>query len=173
MNLSAVLTQSLAALGYELVDAKLSPQGLLRVFIDFAWEPEALPRHISVEDCEKVSRHLSFILPVENIDYARLEVSSPGLDRPLFTARDYQRFMGCEVSLKFRIATPQMGNRRKFQGILRSASNEPNAPNMSNAPKPAADRYQLMLTDEEYAIEFEISEVESARLVPQIPFKKR
>ncbi len=170
MNLSAVLTQSLAALGYELVDAKLSPQGLLRVFIDFAWEPEALPRHISVEDCEKVSRHLSFILPVENIDYARLEVSSPGLDRPLFTARDYQRFMGCEVSLKFRIATPQMGNRRKFQGILLSVSSAPDVP---NAPKSATDRYQLMLTDEEQAIEFEISEVESARLVPQIPFKKR
>jgi ribosome maturation factor RimP len=70
------LRDTLGGLGYELVDVETSRGGLLRVFIDS-------PRGITVEDCARVSNHLSRALPAEGIEYERLEVSSPGLDRPL------------------------------------------------------------------------------------------
>lgn len=63
-------------LGYELVDIERAAQGLLRVTID-------IDRGITIEDCEEVSRLLSRIYEVEDVDYARLEVGSPGTDRPL------------------------------------------------------------------------------------------
>src|SRR5688500_19308526 len=77
MDLNELLESTLAGLGYELVDLERSPRGkLLRVFID-------KPDGVSVDDCVTVSNHLSRLLAVENVDYDRLEVSSPGLDRPL------------------------------------------------------------------------------------------
>ena len=99
---------TLEGLGYELVDIESSRSGLLRIFIDS-------PRGITVEDCARVSHHLTRALTVEGIDYERLEVSSPGLDRPLKRLADYERFAGREASIKLKL--PRNGQRR-FEGRL-------------------------------------------------------
>ncbi len=104
----AIIEDTLAGMGYELVDLERALDGLLRVYID-------APPGISLDDCEKVSRQLSRVLEVEGIDYARLEVSSPGLDRPLKKAADFERFAGAEVSLRLRRA---LEGRRNFEGVL-------------------------------------------------------
>ena len=104
----AWIAQALEGLGYELVDLESSRSGLLRIFIDS-------PRGISVEDCARVSNHLTRAFAVEGIDYERLEVSSPGLDRPLKKLADYQRFAGREASVKLKL--PRDG-RRRFEGKL-------------------------------------------------------
>jgi ribosome maturation factor RimP len=110
MNLEELLTNTLPALGYELVDWELSPKGrLVRVFID-------KPDGVDVEDCARVSNHLTRLFAVENIDFDRLEVSSPGLDRPLKKPADFVRFAGAEVDL--RLHNP-VDNARKLKGILR------------------------------------------------------
>ena len=88
MDLQKLLETTLAGLGYELVDFDRSGRGrLVRVFID-------KQGGISVDDCARVSRHLTRVLAVENVGYDRLEVSSPGLDRPLKKEEDFVRFAG-------------------------------------------------------------------------------
>jgi ribosome maturation factor RimP len=110
LDLNALLERTLPALGYELVDLELSPKGrLVRVFIDKA-------SGVGVEDCARVSSHLTRLFAVENVDFDRLEVSSPGLDRPLKRAADYARFVGQEAKLTLR--EPVEGARR-LKGILR------------------------------------------------------
>jgi len=102
---------TVAGMGYELVDAQASSGGrLLRVFID-------KPGGITLEDCAAVSRQLTRVLPVEGIDFDRLEVSSPGLDRPLRKSGDFDRFAGQKAELRMR--TPDASGRRKFIGVLR------------------------------------------------------
>ncbi len=110
LDLNALLERTLPALGYELVDLELSPKGrLVRIFIDKA-------NGVDVEDCARVSSHLTRLFAVENVDFDRLEVSSPGLDRPLKRAADYARFVGQEAKLTLR--EPVEGARR-LKGILR------------------------------------------------------
>ena len=87
MDIQNILDKTLPGLGYELVDFELTAQGDLRVFID-------KPGGITVEDCATVSNHFSRVLLVEDVDYQRLEISSPGLDRPLKKAADFERFSG-------------------------------------------------------------------------------
>jgi ribosome maturation factor RimP len=108
MDLPARLEPVLAELGYELVTLERAGRGLLRIFID-------KPGGITIEDCAKVSNHLSHLFAVENIDYDRLEVSSPGIDRPLVRPQDYVRFAGEQVMLKLRVP---MDNRRRLGGQL-------------------------------------------------------
>jgi len=125
MQIVELIEQAVTGLGYELVDFEISPRArLLRIFIDrpagfVAAAPVegAAPAQggITVEDCAAVSNHLTRLFTVENIDYDRLEVSSPGMDRPLKKAADFERFAGQEVQLKLRI--PQ-GNQRNFSGTL-------------------------------------------------------
>lgn len=95
-------------LGYELVDFERSGRGLLRVFID-------KPEGISVDDCQAVSNQLTRLFLVENVDYDRLEVSSPGLDRPLKKEADFVRFAGQKVQLKLRMP---MTGRKNFVGLI-------------------------------------------------------
>jgi len=110
MDLQGLLDNTLDGLGYELVDFERSAKGaLLRVFIDKSGG-------ITVDDCAVVSNHLSRLLAVENVAYDRLEVSSPGLDRPLRTARDFARFAGQKARIKLRV--PLQGQ-RNFVGVLR------------------------------------------------------
>lgn len=104
----AIIARTLAAMGYELVDLEHAADGLLRVYID-------APAGITLDDCERVSRQLSHVLAVEDVDYARLEVSSPGLDRPLKKAADFERFAGSQVTLRLRRA---LEGRRNFEGVL-------------------------------------------------------
>jgi len=110
MDLHALLERTLAGLGYELVDLERSGKGrLLRVFIDKAGG-------VNVEDCASVSHHLNRLLAVEGVNYDRLEVSSPGLDRLLRKERDFVRFTGQKARIKLRVP---VDGQRNFVGILR------------------------------------------------------
>jgi ribosome maturation factor RimP len=114
-NLNELLERTIPALGYELVDVEWSPRNrLMRVFIDKT-------EGVDVEDCARVSNHLTRLFVVENIDFERLEVSSPGLDRPLTKLADYTRFEGSEAELRLR--APVEG-RRKVKGLLRGVAGE-------------------------------------------------
>src|ERR1700682_4266213 len=112
--LEAVVEPVVAGMGYELVERQAANGGrMLRLFID-------KPGGIDVEDCAAVSRQLSRVFEVEGIDYERLEVSSPGLDRPLRKAGDFARFAGQKAEVRMR--TPDATGRRKFVGVLRGAA---------------------------------------------------
>lgn len=119
----AVVERTVVAMGYELVDVEIAGRGLLRVFIDLppaaqaaaAASPADRPASVRMEDCERVSHQLTHVFAVENVDYARLEVSSPGLDRPLRREADFERFVGSEVALRLRVP---LAGRRNFEGLL-------------------------------------------------------
>src|ERR671936_1040290 len=111
--LEALVGPVVSGMGYELVDLQAANGGrMLRLFID-------KPGGIDVEDCAAVSRQLSRVFEVEGIDYERLEVSSPGLDRPLRKPGDFARFAGQKAELRMR--TPDATGRRRFVGVLRGA----------------------------------------------------
>jgi ribosome maturation factor RimP len=114
--LAGIIEPTLAGMGYELVDAQVSNRGrLLRIFID-------KPGGITVEDCAAVSRHLSRVLEVEGMDYDRMEVSSPGLDRPLMKRADFERFSGRRAEIRMR--APDDAGRRRFVGVLHGMQDE-------------------------------------------------
>lgn len=114
LNLENIAEPVVAGMGYELVDLQSSNGGrLLRLFIDKAGG-------VGLEDCAAVSRQLSRVFEVEGVDYDRLEVSSPGLDRPLRKASDFERFAGQKAEVRMR--TPDEGGRRKFVGVLRGTA---------------------------------------------------
>jgi ribosome maturation factor RimP len=109
--LEGILESTLAGMGFELVDAQVSNRGrFLRIFMD-------KPGGITVDDCAAVSRHLARVLEVEGVDYDRLEVSSPGLDRPLRKAADFARFAGQKVDVRMRLA--DANGRRRYIGRLK------------------------------------------------------
>ena len=110
VNLGELLEKTLPPMGYELVAWEMSGKGrMLRVFID-------KPEGIDVDDCAKVSNHLTRLFTVENIEYDRLEVSSPGLDRPLTKLADYARFNGEEAQINLAALTDGV---RRLKGMLR------------------------------------------------------
>jgi len=113
MDLYGVLEPTIVGLGYELVDLEMSNRGrLLRIFID-------KPGGVAVEDCVLVSNQVSRLLAVElDFDYDHLEVSSPGLDRPLKKEADFQRFSGEKAQIKLRVP---LSGRKNFVGVLRGA----------------------------------------------------
>ena len=162
MDWRQAVERTVSALGYDVVDVERSAGGLLRVFIDripgrryASGDGEA----VTVDDCEQVTRQLQFALPVDGVDYQRLEVSSPGLDRPLRKPADWQRFAGSEVDLTLR--TPFQG-RRRWRGRL--AARDSGWRLLLPEPGPA---------DAARALDFELAEVREARLVPQVDFKGR
>lgn len=110
MALQQIVEQTVTGLGYDLVEIERTAGGLLRITIDLPWQApeEAAPelsaemapdQFVTVEDCEKVTRQLQFALEVDGVDYARLEVSSPGIDRLLRHEQDFIRFEGAVVDL--------------------------------------------------------------------------
>jgi ribosome maturation factor RimP len=115
MSLDELLLRTVPALGYELVDWDMSARTRqVRVFID-------KPNGVDVEDCAQVSNHLTRLFTVENIEFERLEVSSPGLDRPVKRLADYDRFAGQEAQLT--LSAPVNGARR-IKGILRGTQGD-------------------------------------------------
>lgn len=108
MSLQKVLEQTVPGLGFELVDYEINPAKIIRVFID-------KEGGVTVEDCANVSNHLSRVLIVEEVDYNRLEISSPGLERPLKKLSDYIRFIGRLAKIK----THELHDGQKvFQGRI-------------------------------------------------------
>jgi ribosome maturation factor RimP len=113
LSIENVIEPVVVGMGYELVDVQASNGGrFLRLFID-------KPSGINVDDCAAVSRQLARVFEVEGVDYDRLEVSSPGLDRPLRKPADFARFAGQKAELRMR--HPDAGGRRKFAGVLKGA----------------------------------------------------
>jgi ribosome maturation factor RimP len=113
LRLEKVVEPAVAGMGYELIDVQASNGGrLLRLFSD-------KPGGVTLDDCAAASRHLTRVLAVEGIDYERLEVSSPGLDRPLRKEADFARFAGQKADVRMR--TPDATGRRRFVGVLRGA----------------------------------------------------
>ena len=144
MDLNSLIETTVVGLGFELVDIEMSPRGrTIRVFID-APEKE---RGIDVDDCAKVSNQLTRVFEVENVDFDRLEISSPGMDRVVKKEADFARFAGQDIQIKLRI--PQ-SNRRNFQGTLLGC---------------ADGKVGLRLEKDD--VELEFNNIEKARLVPR------
>ena len=155
-----LIETTVTGLGYELVDVERAERGLLRVFIDFSAADAAEKGPITVEDCATVSHQLSHVLTVENIPYERLEISSPGLDRPVRKLEDFARFAGCEAIVKLRVAMPGTNNRKSFQGVLLA----PQGDNLS---------LEFEGKDGPAMLEFTLADMDKARLVPQVDFRSR
>lgn len=137
-----MLEKTVGGLGYELVDLELANGGrLMRLFIDKAGG-------VNVEDCAVVSNHLTRLLVVESVDYDRLEVSSPGLDRPLKRPQDFARFVGERAQVKVRLP---LNGRRRFVGKLQNVGEV---------------GIELEVDGELVSIGF--SDIDKARLVPNI-----
>jgi len=194
--LKEIVEQTVAGLGYDLVEISRSTGGLLRITIDLPWLPPVdgtltAEQFITVEDCEKVTRQLQFALEVDAVDYQRLEVSSPGIDRPLRHQQDFERFAGqvIDVTLKAPIGLAAAGqvsaSRKKFRGILERAEalvgadapavgacwqivwrDEPQA-------KPGAKISKKRLLLPLQALGFTLDELREARLAPIVSFKGR
>lgn len=143
MSLFELLEPTIAGMGYELVDVEQSAPGrLLRVFVD------KKDGAITLDDCVAVSNHLSQLLAVEKVDYNRLEVSSPGLDRPLKKRADFIRFMGESVRIRLRIALQEQ---RNFVGVLTEVDDD-----------------VLVLNVDGKLLSFELGNLEKARLIPRV-----
>lgn len=178
-SLQQIVEQALAGLGYELVDLEFVARGLLRVFIDRPGQPLGP----TIDDCEAASRQLVRVLEVEGIDFSRLEVSSPGLDRALKKPADFERFAGEQVAVRMRLP---IEGRRQFQGVLRAAESgrwllewtdvPPQTARGGRRPsraKAAADGAGGKAGADAppvHRVEFALDDIERARLVPQFEF---
>jgi len=142
LDLHTLLEQSLGQIGYELVDLEISGRGkLIRLFID-------KPGGVNIDDCALVSEQVSNLLAVEHdVDYDRLEVSSPGLDRVLKKESDFTRFAGNKVQLKVRVP---VDGRKNFTGILRGL-----------------DKDMVQIETEAGLKGFAMSNIDKARLSPE------
>ena len=142
MDLREKLETAVTGLGFELVDMEMSARGkLLRVFIDKSGG-------INVGDCALVSNHLTRLFTVENLDYDRLEVSSPGLDRVLKKRSDFERFFGERAQIKVRMP---ISGQRNFVGVLRGISGE-----------------FLQLEVDGRMLSLDMANLEKARLIPNL-----
>ncbi len=162
MPLQELIEKTLSGMGYELVDLEQAARGLVRVYIDFARQDGQgdEDERIAVEDCEKVTHQLLHVFTVENVSYERLEVSSPGLDRPLKKFAHFARFAGQEAVVKLRMPMPGAANRKSFQGVLLA---------------PEGDKLKLEFEGNEgpAMLEFTLADVDKARLVPKVDFRSR
>ena len=141
--LEEILELTLRGLGYELVDTQRSNGGrLLRIFMD-------KPGGITIDDCASATRHLQRVFAVEGIDYDRLEISSPGLDRPLRKPADFVRFVGSRVDV--RMQNPDATGRRHFVGRLESVNGS-----------------LATMEVDGLRVELDMGAMEKARLVPEI-----
>ena len=172
MNWQRAVEDTVTGLGYDLVDAEKSVGGLLRVLIDHL--PPSTDA-ITVDDCEKVTRQLQHVLEVEGASYERLEVSSPGLDRPLKKAADYARFAGEQIELTLKL--PFKG-RKKYSGELQALGDAwrlvllDEKQSHTRATKRAAAQAPAEVGSD-LALDFSLDEVREARLVPVVDFKGR
>jgi len=195
--LQQTVEQTVAGLGYDLVEVERSAGGLLRVTIDLPWSgpnseaaaagaPEPF---VTVEDCEKVTRQLQFALEVDGADYKRLEVSSPGIDRPLRNEQDFERFEGevIDITLKAPMGAAAGGqvsaSRKKFRGTLERVAGADGSngwqivwqqePEGKSAPKPGQKISKKRAPAPLQALGFALGELREARLAAIVDFKGR
>ncbi len=143
MALYELLDSILVGMGYELIEVEQSAPGkLLRIFVD------KKDGGITIDDCVAISNHLNRLLTVEGIDYSRLEISSPGLDRPLKKESDFIRFAGKSIKIKLRIA---LQGQKNYIGIIREIND-----------------WILGLEVEGRVLHIELDNLEKARLIPEL-----
>ncbi|MEX8493440.1 ribosome maturation factor RimP [Sphaerotilus sp.] len=162
MNWQQAVERTVTGLGYDLVDCERGLRGLLCVYIDRmpgVVYPTGPGEFITVEDCEQVTRQLQRVLEVEGCEYERLEVSSPGLDRPLKRLDDFVRYAGSEIDLTLKVV---FQGRKKYRGALRVVGDDP------------AAGLELVFQEgkESHVLGFVLDEVRDARLVPVVDFKR-
>ncbi len=192
MALQEIVEQTVTGLGYDLVEVVRSAGGLLRITIDLprtsSGDAAAGEQFVTVEDCEKVTRQLQFALEVDGADYKRLEVSSPGIDRPLRHEKDFERFAGqvIDITLKAPMGVAAAGqvsaNRKKFRGTLERVARAEGQDGVAS--------WQIVWSDEPVvkpgqrvskkrppapvqALGFSLDELREARLAPIVSFKGR
>ncbi len=195
MAVQEIVEQTVIGLGYDLVEIERSAGGLLRVTMDLPWAGHGSPEQfLTVEDCEKVTRQLQFALEVDGAEYKRLEVSSPGIDRPLKRQQDFERFVGqvVDLTLKVPIGEAAAGavnaNRKKFRGVLGAV---PQADAAEKTPESKAVQWQITWREERAGLKpgqkvsskrapeplqvmvFDLAELREARLAPIVNFKGR
>ena len=182
MNWQDAAQRTVTGLGYELVDFERTAGGQLRIYIDRVPGTEypagaSESGAVTVDDCEAVTRQLQYVLEVEQCDYTRLEVSSPGLDRPLKREADYARFAGERVALTLKLP---LAGRKKFEGRLVQREGgwrlEVEAAPAGKGPKAArvaAKPAELAEPAGPQALDFVLDEVREAHLVPVVDFKGR
>jgi ribosome maturation factor RimP len=180
-----IIEQTVTGLGYDLVEVDRSAGGLLRITIDLPWDPAVPEQFVNVEDCEKVTRQLQFALEVDGVEYKRLEVSSPGIDRPLRGQKDFERFVGhvIDITLKAPMGVAAAGqvsaNRKKFRGTLERTGTEGQAAGWqivwSDEPpvKPGQRISKKRVPPPLQALGFTLDELREARLAPIVSFKGR
>ncbi|MDR2155198.1 MAG: ribosome maturation factor RimP [Burkholderiaceae bacterium] len=181
--MSDTVSDTVRGLGFDLVEFERSADGLLRVTIDHPWSPSSgAAQPVTVDDCERVTRQLQYALEVDNVDYRRLEVSSPGIDRPLRHARDFERFDGevVDLVLKEPIGAAAAGqvaaNRKRFRGVLRRAQGGGWQVRWRDEPaalKPGQRVSAKRALAPEQVLDFALDELHSARLAPVVNFKGR
>jgi ribosome maturation factor RimP len=168
-KLGELLAMTLPPMGYELVDWEMSRGRMVRVFIDKVGSETELGSKagsegakagvgggITVDDCAKVSNHLTRLFVVENIDYERLEVSSPGMDRPLRKLSDYARFSGEEAQVHLHEVTDGV---KRVKGILRGIEQGPGG--------------DSVLVETETGVRtIPFAVIDRGRLVPKIEWRK-
>jgi ribosome maturation factor RimP len=186
-NLQTTVSQTVVGLGYVLVEIERSAGGLLRVTIDHPWAAGQEEILVAVEDCERVTRQLQYVLEVENVDYSRLEVASPGIDRPLLSEGDFERFSGEMVDLTLKVAIGTevaaqgagavSANRKKFRGLLSKAQAggwQIELENEAAKPlKPGAKVSKKRLEAPATVMGFTLDELKEARLAPIVNFNGR
>ncbi|MFN7220986.1 MAG: ribosome maturation factor RimP [Burkholderiales bacterium] len=169
-NLEKIVLDTVGALSLELVEVERAPRGLLRVFIDRPAGKGA----VTVDDCQLVSNQLTHVFTVENIDYDRLEVSSPGLDRALKSLADFQRFAGRPVRVRL---NQMVAARKRFSGLVTEVSGTEIVfavtDGVDAAQKPARSPSKrgpksATASNESVMIRVTLSQIESARLIPEI-----
>ncbi|MCU7810549.1 MAG: ribosome maturation factor RimP [Candidatus Thiodiazotropha sp. (ex Notomyrtea botanica)] len=145
-KLNSLVRQEVELLGYELVGIEMISQGkggiLLRIYIDHA-------DGITLDDCVEVSHQVSGVLDVEDPikENYRLEVSSPGLDRPLFELAHFERYKGSKVRVK---TQSKIENRHRFTGVLGGV-----------------EENQVLIEEDGTLYRIPIELIDSARVVPE------
>ena len=144
MDLNQLIASALPNFGCTLVDCeRVSGANLLRILID-------KDGGVTVDDCALVSNHLIRLFEVEGVSYDRLEVSSPGLDRPLVTHEDYERFKGELVNVQTNLP---INGRKNFKGILEGLN---------------AEQEVVISIENDQQISIDLREIRRTKLVPKI-----
>jgi len=181
MSWQQTIEQTVVGLGFDLVEITRSAGGLLCVTIDCPYVAGQPEQFVTVEDCEGITRQLQYLLEVEQVDYKRLEVGSPGIDRPLRHAADFSRFVGQLIDITLKEAIGQTGsgvaaNRKKFRGTLETSDTEAHwqivwrdEPNIKPGQRISKKRAAAPLQ----AMQFTLDEIREARLAPVVNFKGR
>ena len=182
MALQETVEQIVSGLGYDTVEIDRSAGGLLRITIDLPWSADQKVQYIQVEDCEKVTRQLQFTLEVEGIEYKRLEVSSPGIDRLIRSQAEFDRFEGEIVDLTFKAPLGAnagglvVANRKKFRGTLEK-SDDSTGWQISWADEPKVKPGQKVSKSKApppvQVLKFTWDELREVRLAPIVDFKGR